>query len=222
MCSSDLADKNRDSFGRPIYREDRETNPTPGYERSREGASDFSKGLSWLLNYITSGGYEYKKGAVSPTADEIDYVIGQYTGGVGREIMKAAETVKGAIEGEEVPAHRKPVIGKILGDINTPQAITSKFYKNITEMSQHEDEIKGRAKNEEDVDAYIEENPESEMFRKANDVENRVNEINEKIKELRGQKDEDNKQDIKELEESKVELMKDFNDAVKEYKEENQ
>jgi hypothetical protein len=216
------ASMNRDPFGRPIYKEDRSTNPSPGYERSREGASDFSKGLSWLLNYITSGGYEYKKGAVSPTADEIDYVIGQYTGGVGREVMKAAETVKGLITDEEVPPHRKPVTGKIFGDINTPQAITSKFYKNITDMAQHENEIKGRAKNEEDVQEYIEETPESELYKKANRVENRVNDINKKIKKLRDQKDEDNKDAIKSLEESKVEIMKEFNDVVKEYKEENQ
>lgn len=212
------ADMNKDSFGRPIYKEDKSTNPTPGYERSREGASDFSKGLSWLLNYISSGGYEYKKGFISPTADEIDYVIGQYTGGVGREVMKAIETVKGAITGEEVPPHRKPVTGKILGDINTPQAITGKFYKNITEMAQHEHQIKGMSKDDEDVDAYIEESPEAALYKKANDVENRVNEINKKIKKLRDTKDEDNKDAIKDLEESKIEIMKDFNEMVKEEK----
>ena len=139
-----------------------------------------------------------------------------------REVMKAVETVKGLITGEEVPAHRKPVTGKIFGDINTPQAITGKFYKNITEMAQHEHEIKGRAKNEGDVDEYLDENPEAALYKKANDVENRVNEINKKIKKLRDQKDEDNKDAIKDLEDVKVEVMKNFNDVVKEYKEENQ
>lgn len=214
------ADMNRDSFGRPIYKKDKETNPSPGYERSREGASDFSKGLSYLLNYISSGGSDYQKGIVSPTADQIDYVIGQYTGGVGREVMKAVETVKGLITGEEVPPHRKPVIGKILGDVNTPQAITGKFYRNITDMAQHENEIKGRSLNDEDVDQYIDDNPESSLYKKANDVENRVNEINKKIKKLRDIKDQDNKDAIKDLEESKVELMKDFNDMVREEKSE--
>jgi phosphoribosylanthranilate isomerase len=33
---------NKDAFGRPIYKEDRATNPTPGYLRSRENASEMS------------------------------------------------------------------------------------------------------------------------------------------------------------------------------------
>lgn len=209
---------NRDTFGRPIYREDRSTNPTPGYERSREGASDFSKGLSWLLNYISSGGSEYKKGFISPTADEIDYIIGQFTGGVGREIMKAVETVKGTIQEEEVPAHRRPFIGKMVGDINTPQAVTGRFYRNVTDMAQHENEIKGRGENEGDVEAYFEEYPEARLIDMANDVENEVSQINREIKQIR-KRDPENKEAIKNLEEAKINAMKNFNERLKQIRE---
>jgi len=77
---------------RPIYKEDRATNPTPGYMRSRESASEISKQISYFLN-LASGGGKYSKGFLSPTADELDYIAGQVTGGVGREIIKTEQAI---------------------------------------------------------------------------------------------------------------------------------
>jgi hypothetical protein len=211
---------NKDSFGRPIYKEDRSTSPTPGYSRSREGASTLSKYLAEFINY-SSGGTAYQKGYFSPTADEIDYLVGQLTGGAGREVQKASETAKGLISGEEVPAHRKPITGKIFGNINSPQAISAKFYRNVTDMANLENEIKGRGENQEDVESFMQERPESLLFEMANDIENQISDMNADIKQLRKLYPDD-KQTIKDIEESKTQIMKDFNDRVAEAKKERQ
>ena len=43
------------------------------------------------FNYLSGGG-EYGIGVVSPTPDQIDYLLGQLTGGVGREVGKVLTT----------------------------------------------------------------------------------------------------------------------------------
>jgi len=207
---------NRDTFGRPISREDRPSNPTPGYTRSRENANVFSKYLAEILNDI-SGGTSYKKGLLSPTADQIDYLVGQATGGVGREIQKSFETVKSQYTGEDQPTYRVPLLGRVYGDVNTPAAITSNFYENIKIMAEHENEIKGRAKNKENVSEYLKEYPESKMISYANQVESDVAKINKLKKDLI-QLDQP-KDKIQKLENQKINIMRLFNNRLKTVKE---
>jgi hypothetical protein len=151
--------ENRDNFGRPIAKEDRATNPTPGYTRTRDNASTIGKYLSEFLNYA-SGGTKYQKGLVSPTPDQIDYLIGQATGGVGREIQKVEQLITGE---EETPPHKIPLVGKFYGDAASQSAQKNKFYANVVKMANHEQEIKGRIKNKESSADYLEENRKKEM-----------------------------------------------------------
>ena len=205
---------NRDAFGRPISKEDRATNPTPGYTRSRENASAFSQALAEFLNYISSPmGTKYTKGAISPTADQLDYLIGQYTGGVGREVMKTAEYVKSKVTGEEVPSYRVPVVGKLYGETESPAAISAKFYDNVTRMAEHENEIKSLIKNKEKTTEYKAEHPEWKFYNRANYLENQITQINHQKKLLRERDAPEER--IKKLDERKTALMKKFNDQVR-------
>ena len=204
---------NKDAFGRPIFREDRETAPTPGYMRSRESASTFSKYLSEFLNYVSSGGMKYTKGAVSPTADEIDYLAGQVTGGVGREVMKAGQTIGNLFTGEETAPYKRPIISKLVGDTEAPSNIANKFYQNIIDMANHESEVKGRRKNHEDVTGYLQDNPEARLWQRANNVENQINKLNKEKRDLAKKEDQEDR--IKRIDEKKTKLMKDFNDQVR-------
>jgi hypothetical protein len=205
---------NRDAFGRPIYKEDRGTAPTPGFERSRENASIFSQKLAEALNWATSpSGTKHTKGWLSPTADQIDYFIGQITGGVGREIMKAGEYVKSkAITQEEVPAYRIPVAGRFYGEADSPAATRSRFYDNIKEMSKHEHEIKGLRKDKTSPTEYIKENPEAKLWQRANNVENQITRLNKEKKVLieKGA----SREAIKHKEDEIIKKMKSFNDQV--------
>ena len=163
--------ENRDAFGRPISREDKALAPSPGYERSRETANFVSQGLAYSLNYITGGG-DKGIGLVSPTADQISYVAGQYAGGVGKLAIQTGEYVKSLFTGEDVETYQIPVAGKLYGDLNTPAAVSGVFYENIKVMSNHErviKEMKGKG-----VEAYYKEDPEARLWRRANYVENEV------------------------------------------------
>jgi hypothetical protein len=169
--------ENKDAFGRPISRKDRATAPTPGYTRSRDTASEISKGLSYYLN-LASGGSKYQKGYVSPTADEIDFFAGQIGGGLYREVTKAGKAVSSTFTGEEVPAYQRPVVGRFIGETGSQAATAQTFYENITRMTDHENEIKGRKKNKESVPEYLKDYPEARLWRKANSIENEINALN--------------------------------------------
>lgn len=203
---------NRDAFGRPIYKEDRATNPTPGYTRSRETASAISQALSEFLNYA-SGGTAYQKGAISPTADQIDYLAGQLTGGAGREMMKVEQAVKATTTGEELPSYKVPLAGRFYGDVESKAADAQRFYENVTRMANHENEIKGRQKNRENVQEYILENPEARLWQQANNVENQITNLNKMKKQL--QEKNAPIERIQVIENQKQAAMKRFNERVK-------
>ena len=129
--------------------------------------------------------------------------------------MKAGETAKGLITGEPVEPHRKPISGKILGDIESKQAVTSKFYKNVTDLAKLEGEVKGRAENQEDPFGYMQRHPKAKLMDMANDVENEVSQINQDIKEIRKRRPDD-KDAVKRMEDAKLRIMRNFNQRVKE------
>jgi len=204
---------NEDAFGRPISRKDQLGNPTPGYQRTRDNASALSKYMSEFLNYA-SGGTQFQKGSISPTGDDLDYLTGQYLGGVTREAMKAAETAKSLYTGEAQPNYRLPIVGKLYGDIESPQDIANKYYQNADRMAGYKAEIKGRtetkgAGNPRDV---IRENPEAALYQTADNVHSQIVKLNKTIKEIQDKNGSLDK--IRQLQENKTRIMKKFNDAV--------
>lgn len=206
---------NKDAFGRPIYKEDRGTAPTPGYERSRENASLFSKKLAEAINYVTSpAGTQHTKGFFSPTADQIDYFIGQVTGGVGREIMKVGEFAKSkAVTQEEVPAYKLPIVGRFYGEAESPAATRSRFYENVKEMAKHEHEIKGLRKDRVSPAEYVKANPEARLWQRANNVENQIVKLN---KEKRAMIERDAPREaVKRKEDEILKKMTEFNNQVR-------
>jgi hypothetical protein len=205
-------DANKDAFGRPIYKKDQTTNPSPGYSRSREGATAISKLIAEFLNYA-SGGTKYQKGAVSPTGDEIDYLVGQFTGGVGREIMKVQSAVESQITGEELPPYRVPIAGRFIGDAESKAADSQRFYENVTMLADFENEIKGRQKNRENVAEFMRDNPQARLWMVANTTENQISQLNKQRKELLERNAP--KERIKQIENRKQEIMRRFNDRVK-------
>jgi len=207
---------NKDSFGRPIYKEDRANNPTPGYQRSRESASAVGQFVAEFLNYVSSpSGTLHTKGAISPTADEVDYLIGQATGGAGREVMKAAQYAGAVVSGEtaEVPTYKVPIVGKFLGETGSASAVSAGFYENVINLAKHENEIKQRIKSKEPTAEYKADHPEWRFMGRANYLENQIAAINAQKKALRerGGREEQ----IKKLDEKKTAMMKKFNDDVK-------
>lgn len=140
---------NKDAFGRPIAKEDRNpANPTPGFTRAKEGASATGRILAEGLNTL-SGGNEDQKGFISPTPDQIDFVLGNIGGGVGREAMKAGSALKAGYdmavgkEREVMPSQKLPLIGRLYGDAGEPSVLRSKLFAVSTEVNETYARYKG-------------------------------------------------------------------------------
>lgn len=206
---------NVDAFGRPIYREDRPGKPVPGYLRSTEGSTGVSKFIAEALNRM-SGGTEFQKGEISPTADEIDYIAGQIGGGTFREARKVAEAVKATATGEDIAPYRRPLVGRFTGDTGSDANVRNKFYSNSNELAGYEEEIKGRASKGRSSADFIEKHPEARLYPMANTIETEISNLNK----MRKQMIERNasKEELKRINDKKIELMRRFNTAYDEAK----
>ena len=207
--------ENRDWTGKPIAREDMvSTRPSPGYTRAKDTASWLSEKLAYGFN-IMSGGTDYKKGLFSPTPDQLDYLIGQATGGVGREALKIMQTGQTIYTGEELPPYKIPLAGRFYGNTESSAAESNRFYNNITRLNEHEAEIKGRRENRENPGQYIRDNPESRLVDFAGKVENEVRKLRKRKRDLmdRGA----SRSSIETIEKLITRRMKSLNDRVRRY-----
>ena len=160
--------ENKSWTGQNIAREDfSPLNPTPGFTRSRDSANALSQEVARFLNSM-SGGSDDRKGIISPTADQLEYLLGQFTGGVGREGLKLIKTAEAKlITGEELPTYSVPLVGRFFGDVNEMAAVSSAFYRNLTELNIQKNEIKNIRENKGDLKAYLAENPEARLSQMA-------------------------------------------------------
>lgn len=207
--------ENKDAFGRPIFRADRANAPTPGYKRARETAGEVSKFISKALNYM-SFGTEHTKGKFSPTPEEIEYVFGQLTGGVGRETMKTAKMLSNLASGEETPSYGIPLVGRFYGDVGSNAAKTQRFFNNVVEMANHEQEITGRQKNRQSVSEYMKDHPEARLWQQANTVENQIAALKKERKALYERNAPESA--IKQKNDQMIRLMDNFNKQVERLK----
>ena len=205
--------ENRDWTGKPIAKKDMSgTDPTPGYTRAKDTASWVSKELSYYLNLAT-GGTKYTQGLFSPTPDQLDYLIGQATGGVGREILKLSQFAESKVTGEELPTNKVPILGRFYGDTKEQSAVATRFYENITEINEHKNEIKGRIDNREGgVAEYRRENPEAALVPYAKAVEREVSELRRRKREMLAR--DASPESIKIIEERIRRKMQQLNDRV--------
>jgi hypothetical protein len=182
----------------------------------KDTATLHSQMIAKAINAI-SGGTEFKPGKASPTPDQIDYLIGQATGGVGREAGKLAQSIGAMKSGEDLPPHKIPLAGRFYGDSKAQASQSGQFYENIKALAAHEQEIKGRSKTRGDVAGYIQENPEARLWQFANKTEREVSELNRKKREMK--KQDAPRERIKAVEDQITARMTRFNDRVKEARE---
>jgi hypothetical protein len=160
--------ENKDWTGKPISKEDIfSLRPTPGYTRAREGANWLSTNLAEFLNYA-SGGTKYQPGVLSPTPEQIEYLVGQVFGGVGREAIKLTTSIEKTATGEDLPPYKIPLYGRFVGETKSSAAESNKFYKNMEKLNRLDLEIKGRREDREPVGDFMRENPETRLLPLAN------------------------------------------------------
>jgi hypothetical protein len=161
--------ENKDWSGKSIYKEDfNKMEPTAGWTRKKDTASDLSKWLSYATNYVTGGG-KYSIGVASPTPDQIDYLIGQATGGVGRESLKLWQAAKTPLTGEELPMYKFPVAGRFIGNTSGQESQAAKFYDNLKRIGEHDSALKEikRARDSQAYAGYMRENPDARQVKLA-------------------------------------------------------
>jgi hypothetical protein len=177
--------ENKDWTNRPIYKENFSSlDPTPGFRRTKDSATGFSKSLSWVLNK-TTGGTEYTPGLFSPTPDQIDYILSQAGGGVTREIVKAATLVGNVGSGEDYPAYKVPLISRFYGESEGATQTATRFYDNIKRMNEHKREVEGRKKDREPGLDYLLNNPEARLTTMAGKVELSISKLHQRLDALR-------------------------------------
>jgi hypothetical protein len=207
--------QNRDWTGKPIYREDNSNlDPTPGHTRTKDTASTPSKWVSEALVKIT-GGTDYQPGAINWTPDQIDYVIGQITGGLGREVMKLEQAITSPFTGEELPPHKIPLAGRIYGNTRGPASESEKFYENLTKLNGVEREIRGRARDGEDYETYMAEEPLADLVGLGNSAENQISKLRQARREVVRQGLPGYQEEVKELNAQIGDVMKTVNQEVK-------
>ncbi len=205
--------ENKDWTGKQIAKEDMSSlHPTPGYLRAKNTASKVSKFIAYYAN-AASGGTDFKPGLLSPTPDQLDYLIGQIAGGVGREALKIDQTLSSAVTGEDLPIHKVPLVGRFVGDTKGQSAESGKFYESLKRINQHQAELKGlREKGRADEAAeYLEENPEARLTLMANATERGLSELNKLKRKAIEAGDSDR---VKQIEAMAHERMKLFNERV--------
>jgi hypothetical protein len=142
----------------------------------------------------------------------IDYLTGQVTGGVGREIGKIDQSVRSLFTGEELPTHKIPVLGRFYGNATGGARHADEFYRNIREINVHASEVEGRERAGEPTGEYEKRHPEAGMKRMADKYYDRV----AKLRQMRAQalKEGANRGKIKSIEDDLTELMSSFNAEV--------
>jgi len=176
--------ENKDFTGKPIAREDiNSMSPTPGYTRGSQNSFAVTQGLAYAINLL-SGGSEFKKGVISPTPDQIEYLIGEVFGGVGREAMKIARGVEAAATGEELATYNIPIAGRLIGNVQQKAAQTTRFYENIKRLNEHQAEIEGRMLKGEDISEYINQNPEASMYQVGDKIYSKISKLRQVKKAL--------------------------------------
>jgi Large polyvalent protein associated domain 38/ddrB-like ParB superfamily domain/ADP-Ribosyltransferase in polyvalent proteins/Large polyvalent protein-associated domain 1 len=169
--------QNRDWTGRPIYREDfSDLDPTPGHTRTKDSASSVSRGLAEAINTVT-GGSEYRPGAWSPTPDQLDYVFGQITGGLGRELIKVNQALTSAVTGDELPPYKVPLVGRLYGSTRGASGQSERYYENLRLVNEVQSELKGRQRKGDDPEGFERREPLTAVVVTGNEIEKRIRDL---------------------------------------------
>ncbi|MEF9946791.1 MAG: LPD38 domain-containing protein [Comamonas sp.] len=169
--------ENKDWTGKPIYKEQRSSlDPKPGHTMAKDSTSQAARWAAQLANYAT-GGNDWRPGSWSPNPDAIEYLFGQFTGGVGRELAKGGNVARSMSSGDELAAHQIPVLGRMYGNTRGINGQSESFYSNIQRINVAMNEAKGRSEEGEDPRAVLLDVPLAKLDAGAALVDKRVREL---------------------------------------------
>lgn len=204
--------ENKDWAGRPIARTSM-NEATPGHTLHKDTASTLAKLISEGINAAT-GGSEYVAGALSPTPDQIDYLIGQVTGGVGRELSKVEQSALATMRGEELPTYKIPLVGRFVGNASGQASEGSAFYANSARLNELETEVKGLRADGKNAEAQklLASRPDAYLITVANTAERQIQRLRKEKRKLI--EDKASREQVRAVEEQITAAMARLNRAV--------
>lgn len=125
----------------------------------------------------------------------------------------AAEVADAALSGDEVPAYKISLLGRLYGNTRGQAGQSEIFYENIRKANMAENEIRGRIDDHKDVTAYLKEHPNAQtMAELGNAYQHKV----DKLKDYRRQVVRQGlpKAMVREVDERIGEMMKEFNHKI--------
>ena len=208
--------ENKDFAGRPIAKESRNT-AIPGHALGRDTSTAVGKAISEGINWL-SGGNQYVSGALSPTPDQIDYLIGQVLGGVGREYSKVEQTVASLASGEDLPTHKIPLVGRLIGNADGQSSQAASYYANKERVNRVATEAKAMVEDGKAAEAreFLQSKPERYLVAQAAVAERQLNRLRQQKREL--VKAGASRDQVKKLESDITQVMLRFNAAVQQFK----
>ncbi|MBP9714565.1 MAG: AAA family ATPase [Sterolibacterium sp.] len=203
--------QNKDWTGKSIYKEDfNGLDPTPGFDRYKTSATPTSKMAAEAINTLT-GGTEYTPGKWSPTPDQLDYVVGTLTGGVGRELGKLVTTVAAPFTGDELPSHKIPLVSRFYGSVTGSAGQSERFYENLIKAHGLKREMKGMAEDRKPLEKFHQDNPNAmDMMREAARGDGKVTALR---KTRERQKETGDKEGMRDTNERITQAMKEMNNG---------
>jgi hypothetical protein len=206
--------QNKDWTGHAIYRENSNgLDQQPGHATAKDSASTVGKGLAKAINSIT-GGTEYRPGAWSPTPDQLDYVFGQLTGGLGRELLKVNQTLAAQVTGDELPPYKIPLVGRLYGNTRGQAGQSEQFYQNVKAINEVENELRGRMRNRQDVEELRKTEPLTNLIGAGNQAENMISKLRKVRKTLTERAEPGYQERVKEIDGRIAEVMTNLNREV--------
>lgn len=114
--------------------------PKPDSTLGRRSTPEVYKSFANWLN-TTTGGSQYRSGAVDINPDTLKYWIDYISGGTGRFIGQTVDAAAKSYNGIDIPPQQIPFLGKISGKV-MPYADQQKMYDHIDELRQYDAELK--------------------------------------------------------------------------------
>lgn len=114
--------------------------PKPDSTLGRRSTPEVYKSFANWLN-TTTGGSQYRSGAIDINPDSMKYWIDYISGGTGRFIGHTVDAVAKTYNGIDIPDQQVPFLGKLSGQV-MPYADQQKMYDHIDELSQYNAELK--------------------------------------------------------------------------------
>lgn len=206
--------ENKDWTGKPIYKEQRSgLDPKPGHTLAKDSTVPPARWAAQIINAAT-GGNEWKPGAWSPNPDAIEYLFGQFTGGVGRELTKVGNMATSVTTGEELAPHQMVLIGRMYGNTRGVNGQSGSYYENLKRINSSYAEAKGRAEGGEDADAVLADVPLAKVHGAAGLVQKRVGDLTKMRRKIQAGDDPRKRELVKEINEEIQRSMYQLNAAV--------